>query len=635
MCIQKKTMIIYQSNIRAFIEQCKNSMALATSIKEDAKAKGLGIGGLSEFRSWENSLPFMSKVLDSNEIDKDIDVAIEYKPTTAKNRIDFMVYGRNSKNEDSLVIIELKQWSSVQKSNLEDFVFTTGGNGQDDYWHPSYQAYNYLNILKSFNQYIWDNQVQLKACSYLHNMPEPYDSLLANPSIYPLVKEAPVFLEGQNDADKLRDFIHRSISSPRKRLLYEIDESNIRPSAEFSHMLLTAIKGTPFFSYDDNQAYAVSTTVQQVNQAIESHQRRTIIINGGPGTGKSVVAINILGKLLNPPEGQKRRNACYCTASFTPKTVFSEDLIGNDFRKSAIKELFKGIGQFSKCKSLDYDCILVDEAHRAFTWKFGYAVKRNVDMIDRLFNASRVNVFFIDKDQVVTKDDQLTIDMIKEYARRYSSRIIEGESLDLVSQFRCLGGETYINFINTLLGYNTNELSYCKTKYDVKVFDTATELSEAIFRKNKNSNPSRIVAGFTHPWISKDKPDEDTNYDWVLDNGNFKMKWNKHVNYSWLNDPTQEDRIGCIHTVQGIDLQYCGVIIGKDMAYKDGKVVFDSQKNTEFSTSSKKKIAGERISNEKFIRNIYKVLLTRGVKGTYIYCEDKPLNDFLKKELNK
>ena len=215
-----------------------------------------------------------------------------------------------------------------------------------------------------------------------------------------------------------------------------------------------------------------------------------------------------------------------------------------------------------KIEDYDYDCILLDEAHRAFQWKFGQGIKRDIDMIDKVFYASRINVFFIDEDQIVTKNDYLTIERIKEYAKKYNSEIIETEELCLYSQFRCLGGNYYIDFIDSLLGYCDSVSKYNNPNYEFKVFDSACSLWEAIKEKQTHFVKTRLLAGYTHNWLSKD---DDSLFDFILDDGNFKMKWNKKVDWSYINDPEQEDRVGCIHTIQGVDMDYAGVIIGKDL----------------------------------------------------------------------
>jgi len=616
-------MIIYENSIEKFIQDCQTNN-ISGIILEKAPVKGFNVGP-KEANSWDNSLPFIADALNNAQIDPSVNVAIEYNFNVTKNRMDFLVYGIDEFGKDSVVIVELKQWSVAQNSNKPNYVYTFGGGGHGDYEHPSYQAFRYQSILKGFNAYIQDNDVNVKSCSYLHNMDNLYDFVISDASTYRFLSQSPVFLK--NDADKLADFVKRYVKYSSRKLLYEIDNSKIRPSSDFSKLMYDALKGQPMFTLDDEQENAVATIVHETREALKYNRRRTIIIKGGPGTGKSIVAVNALGQLLHPIDGYEPKNTAYCTTNFTPRTLFSELLVGKDYKKTAIRELFKPIASFARSKEFDYDCILLDEAHRAFKWKFGQGVKRDIDLIDRLFYASRINVFFIDEDQYVTKDDYLTIDLIKAYAKRYGSEVIESDNLTLSSQFRVLGGENYIGFINSLLGYTDNKVKFInKHNYEFKVFDSATELWEAIHAKQAHYPLSRLLAGYTHNWVSQKDPEL---YDFHLDKAKLKMKWNKKVNYSYINDPSQFDHIGCIHTIQGVDMDYAGVIIGKDLIYRDGKIIFDQTQNAKTDQASGIRNAPKEIA-EKLIRNTYKVLLTRAIHGTYVYCEDKELNEYIK-----
>ncbi|MCF0110240.1 MAG: DUF2075 domain-containing protein, partial [Erysipelotrichaceae bacterium] len=498
-----------------------------------------------------------------------------------KNRIDFLVYGKNDNDINSMVVVELKQWSKSSKTSKKmNYVYTSGPNGDMDYLHPSFQSYAYKSTLEGFNEYVQDNNVDIASCSYLHNMSNNYDFVFNDYDKYPFVVESPVFL--QDDEDKLRAFVKKHVTHGNRKLLYEINNGAIRPSKYFSTMLANAINGQPVFTLDDEQANSVSTIIYEVVSAIEHKKRKTIIIKGGHGSGKSAVAINALGQLIHAKDGN-RYNACYCTTNFTPRTLFSEILVDNDYKKTAINSLFKTLATFSRVGEFEYDCVIIDEAHRSFKWKFGQGIRKDVDMIGKVFYSSRVNVFFIDEDQVVTKDDYLTIERIKGYATRYKSEIIEGEELHLTSQFRCLGGENYIRFINSLLGYDNNKVKYRSSRYDFKVFDSPSELWEAIKEKQADYPKTRLLAGYTHEWVSKT---DDTQYDFDMDNGRFRMKWNKNVSHSYINDADQYDRIGCIHTIQGVDMDYAGVILGKDIKYRNGMIVFDQSENAKTDSAS-------------------------------------------------
>ena len=620
-------MIIYESSLNQFIDNC-NSVQIVEEIQKGLLFSGFNISNQKEIDSWKESLPFVAKALDKNDLSKDINVAIEYKLDITSNRIDILIYGKNYNDEDNLVVVELKQWSNVKNSNKPNFVYAFGGAGSKDYLHPSYQAYRYESILNGFNEYIQENNVSINSCSYLHNLDNIYESVVDNKTLFPFIEKSPIFLK--NDSDKLYEFVKKYVSKGNRKLLYEIDNSRIRPSKNFASLMFKALKGEPIFTLDDEQATSVSTIVSETLWAIEHNRRATIIIKGGPGTGKSVVAINAMGQLLNNKNGSIPCNVCYCTPNFTPRALFSNILINNDYKKSAIANLFKKMASFSKSSEFDYDCIIVDEAHRAFTWKFGNGVKKNVDMIDKIFYASRVNVFFIDEDQIVTKDDYLTVNRIRKYAEKYKSEIFEAEELHLTSQFRCIGGENYINFINSFLGYNNLIRKYKPKNYEFKVFDSPSKMYEAIKEKQNNYPKSRLLAGYTHNWESKK---DDSKFDFNLENGKFKMKWNKATELPYILDEEQKDRIGSIHTIQGVDMDFAGVIIGKDIIYKNGQITFDPSKNAKTDKASGiSKV--DFITASKMIRNTYKVLLTRAVYGTYVYCEDEELNKYLKSFLN-
>lgn len=622
-------MVIYCETVNTFIDNCNGSNPIIGKILLD-KFKEHKLGGVStsEYHSWINSLPKIAECLDDESINKSIYVGVEYNLIDTKQRIDFLIYGKDENDLENVILVELKQWSSVKRSNLQDFVFTDGGAGYNDYWHPSYQALNYSNIMKYFNEYIYTNNVKVNACSYLHNMNEGYDVILNDFKSYPLVHYAPTFLK--DDKEKLREFINKYIKKPYKNTLYEIDGSNIRPSEGFAKMVSDAIKGNPFFSFDQEQSFSVSKIVNEVNEAIIKGERRTIIIRGGAGTGKSIVAINALGRLLYPNDGSKRKNACYLTANFTPRTYFSEILI-KDFSKRVINEIFKKPAAFARCSSMDYDCIIVDEAHRMFNWKFGQGITKDIDLIDKVFNASRVNVFLIDDKQAVTVTDNLCMESIIKYAEKYGSKVIKDERLHLTSQFRCIGGAQYIEFVKKILGYKNDFKTLKNTKYKVEVLDSMSEMIDIFEEETSYNHIMRLLAGYTkdHPW---NKGPDEFNFEYPKDN--VYLKWNDTLsNKAAFLDESQKDRVFCIHTVQGLEVEYAGVIITKDLTYNEEKdeIEFHPKENLSIGVNGVKMPSKEK--QIELIRNTYNVLLTRGTKGTYIYCEDKPLGEYIKRVL--
>ena len=623
-------MIVYHETVGTFVDQCLNG-SIADAVKTEMVRHHVGGGAHREFNAWSHSLPALAtKVFSDRDIDRQLDVAIEYKLSTSMERIDFLIYGLSPEGRDSMVSIELKQWSYAKRSSLPNFVVAnTYGAMIEDHWHPSAQAYSYSSILRAFNEYVYSQNVDIESCSYCHEMPSVYSSFMKDEHLFPVVHYAPTFLQG--DEAKLAAFIKKYVRSPRKELLYEIDNSKIRPSKKFSEMFLSAIAGNMMMTCDASQSYSVSRVVAEVRSAVRDGIKKTIIIKGGPGTGKSVVAINILGQLLKSQDGSDPINACYVTPNFTPGTVYRDILVNADYRKKDIDNLFKKMNSFVNSGTNDYDCIILDEAHRGFAWKFGRGVRKEYDFIDRLFRAALVTVCFVDEDQAVTRDDCLNIDDIKAYSAKYGSSVIEGERLRLTSQFRCLGGENYIAFINSLLGYDNLQTVLEPSRYDFKVFDDPEEMRKAIAERQRTcKGVSRMVAGYTHEWISKEHDENRLDdFDIVYPEFGFKMKWNKKCKLPFVDDPSQDDRVGCIHTVQGVDLSYCGVIIGKDLTYRNGHLTFDKSKNAKSDRNSKIRTAPDDVA-ERLIRNTYKVLLTRGIEGTYVYCEDSELTAYIK-----
>ncbi|MBQ6675979.1 MAG: DUF2075 domain-containing protein [Ruminococcus sp.] len=644
-------MIAYCAKKSDFIKQCECGV-----IADELSARMIGFsgGGKREEKSWENSLPQMAKVLKMSSLPDDVVVAAEYKIQQLQNRLDFVITGRNRDGKPAVIIVELKQWSQdIKNSKLNDHVYTYGGGGQKDYLHPSFQALNYANIIKNTYLFAIENDVVFSSCSYLHNMPQQYEKTLRNEEKYPYTTEkSPVFLKGDEKA--FADYLSDKISEADTDILFDLDNSQIVSSKELAKILNDSLKGNELFTLDDGQKTSIETIVKEVDEFLEYGEKKIILIKGGPGTGKSVVALNSMGRLVNPKDGKKHGyNVAYFTANAAPRYLYSEELTKDkEYTKKLIKTLFKHPLVFNKSSKDAYDCALIDEAHRLFSFKGGMGIKKGVNLLKKAIESTKVSVFFIDEDQAVTKDDYATIETIKEMADKCQPkvRVIEQDELELTSQFRVAGGAEYISFIRSFLGYDKEKCTYRPNKYEFKVCDTAEEVREWVKNHDKDirkqraektgksidniSGYCRMVAGYCYDWKSKGKGREADIYDIVLDKGAFKAKWNLRnteigQEYSWLNDPLSVDEVGCIHTCQGLDIEYCGVIIGKDMYYENGQIKFNKSVNAKSDTASGIRNADDELA-ERLIRNTYNVLLTRGIKGTYVYCEDKELRDHLR-----
>lgn len=646
--------IVYQESLSKFIQSCLVTNSIADEVKQGMCNAGYPHVMDNWITSWKNSLPAIAKALKDSSIDKDIDVAVEYRLKSSLERLDFLIYGLDENNKKNMVIVELKQWSEVEKCESLNSVHTMVAKGHfEDHFHPSYQARCYAGQLKSFNEYVQKENMGIEACSYCHNMDPGYGTIMQDISLFPFVPESPSFLEG--DAQKLRSFVEKYVSKKCHNILYEINNAKTIPSDDFAKLIREALKGNQMYTLDMGQANALRTIVDSVRRFNYYKQKKTIIVKGGAGTGKSIIAINALGNLISPVEKSKRITTMFVTVNAAPKKVLYNALIkGKEFKAGDLASLFKYPTAFAKSQPNEIPCLLIDEAHRIFKMKGGVGLKSGTNMLERLINAAGVSVFFIDDNQAVTKDDYATIDIIKKIAEECRSEVVMGPELELTGQYRVQGGAEYIEFIKSFLGIKNEDVEYDthNNSYEFKVYDDPNEMFERIKKLDTESREKqaaengdlsfakyngrcRTVAGYCYEWVSSPETRDGVN-DVIIEKANFAKKWNLRYGsglkaYSWADDPLSVDEIGCIHTCQGIDLEYCGVIIGKDITYENGKIVF--HKNAHPSSD----LAGIRTANdidaETWIKNTYYVLLTRGIRGTFVYCEDDALRDFLKSKL--
>lgn len=645
-------MIIYHATLGDYLKSCscehKDPNFIANRVSAEMNVCGLGGHDNSIFESWVNSLPALANVLDDSKhpdgihFSSDLDVAIEYEIDSTKRRIYFVIWGDSSSKKPTVVLVELKQWSRVWTSPLDDHVQAiTNHQSREDALHPSLQVYNYEHTLINTSRYLQDHDVDFFCCSYLHNLNDiGYMSTLHDLSkfgilIDPSAGISPEFDEP--DAEKLRIFLSNHVRSKNGPLLFDIDNKGIAPSKALIADLVSAVSGQPFYGYDDDQAYTFDRIMYEYKSAMEQEkpQRKTIIVRGGPGTGKSVIALNLLGSIIKlNNSGKKIHNAVYVTQNAAPRKLFIKVLSENQKDKLEFEPFFQLPLSLVRDRPRSYSCVLVDEAHRVYDWKGGVGVPKGVNVLEKIFDDSIVNVFFIDDDQAVTKVDYATPERIKKMAAEKGSIVIETDRMHLKTQFRCTGGDQYIAFIRSILGYSEAgkpQYDANKVKYDFQVFSDASAMRDELRQKNALFQPSRMVAGYTFEWVSK-KPETQDQPDIILDDGKFQAKWNlrlgKQEDYSWVYDPDSFEQVGCIHTCQGIDLQYCGVIIGPDMTYENGHVCFHHERIAKSDTASGARNADDDLGN-RLVRNTYNVLLTRGMRGTYVYCCDKALGEYL------
>lgn len=621
-------MLIYSGTKRQFETDVLN-YTIAQQIEKAFKDKGLSHDNESEFMAWQNSLSYMQNILSDNAFNDDISIAIEYQIPQTSKRVDFIVAGADADQSDNVVIIELKQWEEAERTSRHGVVTAFTGGSLKAVAHPSYQAYSYAKTIENFNATVQDEHIGIFPCAYLHNYRESKREEIDNQLYADIIKEAPLYIK--NEEEKLRDFIKRYVTVPSKKdILYEIDNGKIRPSKALQDAIGSMLRGNEEFVMIDEQKVVYETVKRLVVNAVKQNKKYTVIVEGGPGTGKSVVAIQLLANLVST----YGFNAQYVTKNAAPRNVYFEELKKDKYKLAYVKNLFKSSGSYINSKPNEFACLLVDEAHR-LNEKSGIFANLGENQIKEIINASRVSVFFIDEDQVVTTKDIGSIAEIEKWAKELGSEIYRDETTVLSSQFRCNGSDGYISFINDLIGIRqTANFDGFDGDYEIKVFDNPCEMREALREKNRIKNKARMIAGYCYEWISKSDP---TKFDILLPN-DFKAQWNFSSTSTWAIDADSFDQVGCIHTSQGLEFDYVGVIIGKDLKYRNGKVVTEiaaRAKTDQSLRGLKQKEKDDPMLGDRIIRNTYKTLLTRGQKGCYIYCEDEELQRYFKERIEK
>jgi uncharacterized protein len=388
------------------------------------------------------------------------------------------------------------------------------------------------------------------------------------------------------------------------------------------------LEGNKEFTLIDDQKIVYETALKLAKESTE-HNKNVLIVEGGPGTGKSVVAINLLVELTSRGDVTQ-----YVTKNSAPREVYQIKLSGK-FSKTRISNLFRSSGSFFNAEPNTFDSLIVDEAHR-LNEKSGLFGNLGDNQIKEIMTAAKLSVFFIDEDQRVTIKDIGEKSEIIQWADLLGAKV---HSLELASQFRCNGSEGYLAWLdNNLQIRSTANETLKKIDYDFQVFDSPFQLHQEITQKNKLNNKSRIVAGYCWNWISKNDPDKKD-----ITIGDYSATWNlsKH-GQAWIIHPESVNEVGCIHTCQGLELDYVGVIIGPDLIVRNGKIITDVTKRapSDQSVLGIKKMLKENPDGanqiaDRIIKNTYRTLMTRGMKGCYIYATDPETQEYFKHLLAK
>jgi uncharacterized protein len=584
--------------------------------------------GQQEVRSWHNSLTRMSMVLQRADL-TDHGVVLEHQLPLTSKRLDCMVLGRDALRRDQAVVVELKQWDGTQASEIDGCVATYVGGGVRDVLHPSVQVGQYAQYLKDYHTVFTAEEVGLSACAYLHNLQyDERDELFAERH-RPVMEEYPLFTG--DDGDRLAGFLgERLAHGDGFEVLNRVLESPFRPSRKLLDHTAAMVEGQKVFTLLDEQLIVFESVLAAARKAFHRSGKTVILVRGGPGTGKSVVALHLVGRLAK--EGFNAQHATG-SRSFTGNV---RRLVG---RRAANQ--FKYFNNYALADLDQIDVLVMDEAHRIrassanrFTPK---SAQSGEAQIDELMKAAKVAVYFLDDLQVVRPNEVGSAQLIREAAGKWSAELNEYE---LEAQFRCGGSEGFVNWVDTTLGIRrtANVLwDLSEPAFDFGLVEDVHELEAWVRQQALRGHTSRLVAGFCWEW-SKPLRDGTLVDDVIV--GDWRMPWNARPDSGrlaggipksdfWASDPGGLEQVGCVYTAQGFEFDYVGVIFGRDLRYDAslGRWIGDKSESHDHVV----KRSGERFLD--LVKNTYRVLLTRGMKGCRVHFLDAATRDYVRSRL--
>jgi hypothetical protein len=583
----------------------------------------------SEINSWRNSLRAIAQVLDLTEL-YDNGVLLEYQLPQTSRRLDCLLCGKNREDVDSAVIVELKQWERAEESESEGLVRSRLGGKIRDVLHPSVQVGQYKQYLEDTHTAFYEGSapITLSACCYLHNYFTGINDPILSEKFTSVISENPLF-----DADAvgaLSEFLRHRLEGARGRLVLDrIEGSELRPSRKLMAHVADTIASKPPWVLLDEQLVVFEKVRSAVTSGMFGRTKQVIVIRGGPGTGKSVLAINLLAQFL-----KDGRNAHYVTGS----KAFTETLwkiLGN-----RSKPVFKYTSNYGGAEFNEIDVLICDESHRIREVTKTRFMRRadwpTRPQVRELLDAAKVSVFFIDDQQSVRHDEIGSSEYIRDRAAEVDAVVSEFE---LEVQFRCAGSDGFVNWVDNTLGIRrtANIMWDGSEGFEFKVVGSPSDLEEAIYAKVAQGNSGRIAAGFCWPW-SPPRSNGTLVDDVTI--GDYRRPWNAKPGSSkltsavpsasfWATDPNGIRQLGCVYTIQGFELDYVGVIWGRDLTYDfDGGGWIGDKKA---SADPAVRRSGDHYL--RLLKNTYRVLLSRGMKGCYVYFMDRDTARFVQSRM--
>ena len=579
----------------------------------------------AERRSWERSLPALHADLVSAGL-QDVEMLVEYKLPLTSKRADVVLVGEDPRTGGpSYLVVELKQWSHAERFEDSDSLIRIDQYGHRPVTHPALQVRDYCEYLLGFTSVLADRPDSVAGVAYLHNATDDgvHDLLRLPGNVLGSV------FRGQRRGE-FQEFLRSRFASGVSGAAYadQLLASRIAPSRQLLAVAAEEVQRREMFVLLDEQRDAYNYVLHAVEDARRANTKTAVIISGGPGSGKSVIALALLGEL-----SRQGRPVLHATGSRS-FTQTLRKVAGK--RAPKVQKMFQYFNSFIASTPNDLECLILDEAHRiraTSVSRWTRAEHRTGrPQIEELLTAARVPVFLLDEFQVVRPGEQGTVEDIERHARRLGMDV---EKIDLDAQFRCGGSEEFLFWVKRLLGLEPGGPFEWTgdARFDVEVADSPYEMEAVLAGRLEAGYSARMAAGYCWPW-SDPRPDGSLVPDVRI--ADWSKPWNLKGDRAiggapaaalWATDPAGFGQVGCVYTAQGFEYDYAGVILGPDLVWRDGQwvAVREANKDPDFKNST-------RVINDDFdrlVRNVYKVLLTRGMRGVVIHSTDRQTQEHL------
>ncbi|MGD0336540.1 MAG: DNA/RNA helicase domain-containing protein [Candidatus Omnitrophota bacterium] len=613
-------MRLYEGSIKEFSADVIHNR-IADILRDNFLAYYRRIPSEPEFRSWQQSLNFLNNAFTYSALTNN-KVIVEYELPYSTRRIDVLIFGKNNASKDSVVLMELKQWSNEHVYDCEN-----EGNiiidfyGKKEVAHPCLQVEGYSFDLQDFlTVFSNDDPIHLNSCTYCHNYSKQKENILSLPKFHKFTKTFPLFLK--EDVRELGLYLQdRLENSDGLEVFNRFLNSPVRPSKRLLDHTGDMIHKQQIFTLIDDQIAAYNAIMSKAKQLSKTSTKSIIVVKGGPGTGKSVIALEVMGELM------RQGKVVYHATGSSAFTNTLRKIVG---RRAS--NLFKFFFNFTQHEENEIDVLICDEAHRIRSDSNDYGVpskfRSKKPQVEDLIRPAKLSIFFIDEFQIVRPKEIGSVELIKSSAAKLGVKNNDIAEFELRTQFRCSGSDAYLQWLDKLLKIRESDIDVFDAKMEFRIFDTPVNLKKAIDEKNRHKeNSARVVAGFCWKWS---EPNRDGSLVRDVQIGDFQMPWEKKDEFwKWATDKSGMEQVGTVYTAQGFEFDYIGVIFGDDLVWRKDKGWVSIPEN---SFDSQVLRGNQKLTDH--LKHVYRVLMSRAHKGVYIYFMDKETEAYFRSKID-